>query len=233
MRNPEWWDPFTGESSPAGSSNKIELNLEPYESRVLVFSNPTVTPALAAPHSTFLPIAVDLRTDWTVTFPDLHHGAHMDHLHSWTDDGETRFYSGRAVYEKDFTFLPRAGEEVFLDFGPGTPIEPMDKHSRFFAGLESPVREAAQVYINNQFAGSIWKPPYRVEVTRQLRAGKNHLRIVVYNSALNEMAGRALPDYTLLNSRYGVRFMPQDIDDIKALPSGLLVPPQLISGEAR
>jgi alpha-L-rhamnosidase len=39
MRNAEWWDPFTGESSRAGTSNRIALNLEPYESRVLVFSN--------------------------------------------------------------------------------------------------------------------------------------------------------------------------------------------------
>jgi glycosyl hydrolase family 106( putative alpha-L-rhamnosidase) len=233
MRNAEWWDPFTGESSPAGNSNKIELNLEPYESRVLIFSNQGGNAPLAAKNLPFSSTAVDLGTDWTVTFPGLHHSTHMDHLHSWTDDDETRFYSGSAVYEKDFTFSPGAGKEVFLDFGFGTPTEPMDKHSRFLAGLESPVREAAQVYINNQFAGSIWKPPHRVEVTRQLRAGENHLRIVVYNSALNEMAGRALPDYRLLNSRYGERFTPQDVDDIKALPSGLLGPPQLISREAR
>ncbi len=55
------------------------------------------------------------------------------------------------------------------------------------------------------------------------------MRIVVYNSAINELAGRAPRDYRLLNSRYGERFVPQDVEDIKPLPSGLLTAPQLIT----
>jgi hypothetical protein len=43
------------------------------------------------------------------------------------------------------------------------------------------------------------------------------------------MAGRSLPDYRLLNLRYGERFTPQDMDKIAALPSGLLGPVTLIS----
>ena len=36
------------------------------------------------------------------------------------------------------------------------------------------------------------------------------------------MAGRALPDYKLLNLRYGVRFEAQDMDKIQVTPSGLM-----------
>src|SRR5262249_49682293 len=53
-------------------------------------------------------------------------------------------------------------------------------------------------------------------------AGNNHLRILVANSALNYMAGRRLPDYRLLNLRYGERFQAQDMDKVEAIPAGLL-----------
>jgi lysophospholipase L1-like esterase len=43
------------------------------------------------------------------------------------------------------------------------------------------------------------------------------------------MAGRALPDYRLLNLRYGTRFEPQDMDKIQPIPSGLLGPVRLIA----
>ena len=36
------------------------------------------------------------------------------------------------------------------------------------------------------------------------------------------MAGQALPDYRLLNDRYGERFVPQGMDNLQPLPSGLL-----------
>ena len=100
------------------------------------------------------------------------------------------------------------------------------------AWLESPVREAAVVYVNGRRAGSVWCPPYTVDVTGLLRPGENTLRIVVGNLAINEMAGSALPDYRLLNSRYGVRFMPQDMEDLQPLPSGLLGTIRMIAREA-
>jgi hypothetical protein len=43
------------------------------------------------------------------------------------------------------------------------------------------------------------------------------------------MAGRRLPDYKLLNLRYGERFQAQDMDKVQALPSGLLGSVRLIS----
>jgi hypothetical protein len=46
---------------------------------------------------------------------------------------------------------------------------------------------------------------------------------------MNAMSGMALPDYRLLNLRYGLRFEPQDMDRIAAQPSGLLTPRITIS----
>jgi hypothetical protein len=95
------------------------------------------------------------------------------------------------------------------------------------AWLESPVREVAEVYVNEQAAGPVWRPPYEVEVTKWLHAGPNRMRIVVGNLAINELAAQVVPDYKLLNLRYGERFVPQDMKDLQPLPSGLLGPIRL------
>ena len=86
-------------------------------------------------------------------------------------------------------------------------------------------------YYPRQRAGSVWCPPYAVEVTGLLKRGDNAIRILVANTAVNHMAGRSLPDYRLLNQRYGKRFDPQDMDKIQPIPSGLLGPIRLIAIE--
>ena len=88
--------------------------------------------------------------------------------------------------------------------------------------FDPPIREAAVIYVNGQRAGSLWCPPYRLEIAQFLKPGSNNIRILVGNTALNYMAGRKLPDYKLLNLRYGERFQAQDMDKIQPLPSGLI-----------
>ncbi|HEY6293536.1 MAG TPA: glycosyl hydrolase [Terriglobia bacterium] len=254
--DPEWWDPFTGQAFAAdvltrsSEGTTLALDLEPYESRVLIFSGHTasgLTPrARSTGASPDMPAPVDLSMGWKVTFlrasseiptnltdQDLSSlaekgssSARMDRLRSWTDDDATRFFSGLVLYEKTFNVPPnRVGSspDLWLDFGEGTAVPPLPSQNEGMqAWFDAPVREAAVVYVNGQRAGSVWHPPYTVEVTGRLRPGENQLRIVVANSAINEMAGAALPDYRLLNSRYGERFTPQDMNHLAPLPSGLL-----------
>jgi hypothetical protein len=92
------------------------------------------------------------------------------------------------------------------------------------AQYEGPVREAAVVYVNGKRAGSAWCPPYKVDVSGLLRAGKNQIEIRVGNLAVNFIAGRKLPDYKLLNLRYGERFQAQDADKFQPVTAGLLGP---------
>jgi hypothetical protein len=100
-----------------------------------------------------------------------------------------------------------------------------------WACLDAPVRDAAQVYVNGQLAGVVWHPPYRIDVTGLLRDGANELRIVVANTAINELAGQSLPDYRLLWDRFGKRFEPQGMENLRPLPSGLLGPVTLIESD--
>ena len=75
-------------------------------------------------------------------------------------------------------------------------------------------------------------PALSVDVTGLLKRGENRIRIEVANTAVNSMAGRSLPDYRLLNLRYGTRFEPQDMKNIQPMASGLLGPIRLIAGHA-
>src|SRR5262249_15998714 len=143
---------------------------------------------------------------------------------------------GVATYEKTVVVpdnLVRNGLTVRLDFGAGRPVEveaprpPSANAMR--AALEGPIREAAVVYVNDRRAGSVWRPPYSIDGTEFLHAGTNKLGIMVANTAINYMAGHALPDYRLLNLRYGERFQVQDLQKIKPVPSGVVGPVRLVA----
>ncbi len=158
----------------------------------------------------------------------------MQSLHSWTDNEAQKYYSGTATYERAIEVpdsVAHAGA-AFLDFGVGTPIERTQLHQ---AGMRTwydpPLRDAAMVYVNGKLAGPVWHPPYRIDIAPLLHQGTNELKIVVANTAINELAGRAAPDYRLLNLRYGEKFTPQDMDHLVPLPSGIMGPLRLVSNK--
>ncbi|HEX4782844.1 MAG TPA: glycosyl hydrolase [Candidatus Sulfotelmatobacter sp.] len=223
----EWLDPFTGDFSEVENPSAVDLDLQPYESRLIVFSD-SVTHQQKPSAKDDLPVrTIDLNAEWKISFENANQNVPMAKLHSWSDDSELKYYSGQATYRKSFDLSAadlRAEVKAILDFGAGAPVEepnPPPEHS-MRAYLEGPVREAAEVYVNGQRAGCVWHPPYKLDVTRFLTAGKNDLRIVVGNTAINSLAGRTLPSYRLLNQRYGQRFTPQDMAGLQPLPSGLL-----------
>jgi hypothetical protein len=205
----------------------VALDLEPYESRVLVYSaSAMAAPASAAPSGARAP--VDLSSDWKVAFGN-GRTEEMRELRSWTETEETRFFSGQATYEKTVNLgeaWARSGGEIYLNFGAGKPAA---QDRRGGAAIESPVREAAQVYVNGSLAGSVWKPPYEVDVTGMLRAGANTIRVVVANLGINRLAGTSLPNYRLLNLLYGERFQEQDMQNVQPVPCGMLGPVTLMA----
>ncbi len=227
----ESWDAFTGKITGLPDPAKIDLDLAPYESRLIFFSDEAMN-AKPAPLRREDAIA-DLSQDWKVAFGEAGKAAEMKRLDSWAGDPQTQFFSGTATYEKDFEvsagqLAPAA--KLLLDFGKATP-EPLPSppgKTNMRAYLDPPVREAAEVFVNGKSAGMVWRPPYRIDVTTFVHAGLNHLRVVVANTAINELAGQSLPDYRLLWARYGMRFVPQGMNDLHPLPSGLLGPITLV-----
>jgi len=213
-----WWNPYDGTVAKAGGA-ALDLDLAPYESRLVVFSKDRLTehpkPATTAP------AAINLT-------------APLDAQHSWTEDEAQKYFSGQKTVEATFTVpqsMLASGHPLFLNFGEGTPVTTPERRSGsgMRAMLESPVREAAVVYINGKRAGSVWHAPYEVEAGPLLHAGDNTIRIVVANLAINELAKGPLPDYKALNAKYGERFQPQDMNNLQPLPSGLLGPVKLVA----
>lgn len=229
--NAEWWDLFSGEMTGVtlisdGDAPVVKLDIEPYGSRLLVFSHrsgPTPQPPQR------LPEPLDLSHGWQLAFEGSGQQTLLDALRSWTELDGRKFYSGRATYRRSFNvpagFLA-AGLGAYLNLGEPTPI-PVRKGAHFQAWLDGPVREAAEVFVNARRVGTIWHPPYELDVTSYLHSGKNELRICVGNLAVNEMAGRPLPDRKKLTARYGERFVDQGNDLLQAEPSGLLGPIRL------
>jgi hypothetical protein len=211
----EWWDPFTGKATAANTAD-LTANLAPYESRILVLSSEsTAKPAAETSGAQSLEIA----SGWKVTFEKLNYTT--DAGKSWSDDAKTRFFSGTATYQKTVD-VPAGAKFSVLDFGAGTPLNPSRMSNGTRAWIDPPVREAAVVYINGKVAGSVWRAPFQVEVGELLHSGANEIKIVVANTAINELAGQTLPDYRLLRLKYGDRFQPQDMNNLEPLPSGIL-----------
>jgi hypothetical protein len=229
FRKAEIWDAISGQITPVKSGNTISVDLEPYQSRVVVFSNESSTGKAPSVPSQ-LTSTIDLNSYWTVSFNpgrgSIEEGtlrvlAETDQSpHSWTDDQATKYFSGTASYQKDVT-VDGTYRSAILDFGDGKPLEDLGTRNGMQTWYDPPIREAAVIYVNGQRAGSLWAPPYKLEIAKFLKPGRNQLRIVVGNTALNYMAGRKLPDYKLLNLRYGERFQPQDMDKIQPVASGI------------
>jgi hypothetical protein len=238
----EWWDPLTGLVSAAEIADRqpgvtvVFAEFPAYGSRFLVFTKRKLAAAPAAPTGDSLPAPLDLGGAWRVTFGEGGKPVEMRALRSWTEDENTRYFSGVAHYEKEIT-VPAAmlqpGWRLWLHFGQARPLPPAGSPARPQALLDAPVRDAAVLYLNGKRAGAVWCPPFAVDVTGLLKAGANRIEVTAGNLAINHMAGRSLPDYRLLNLRYGSRFDPQDMKNLQPLPSGLLGPIRLVPATAR
>jgi hypothetical protein len=242
FKSAEAWDPDTTVAT-AASTGAQPIHLEPYESRIFIFSNTLPAPKPAAKMET-APLA-DLSTDWKVSFVSTNKTVTEATLTDWTADPTTIHYSGEAVYSRDFTLAAAPSGPVFLEVdggkavsgAPNNPAPPEPRalgpnglpdpritrpEPRNFAYYDAPIREAALVTINGAPAGALWHPPYRLDVSKLLKPGQNHIEIHVYNTALNAWSALPPHDYGPLIAKYGDKFQMQDLNKVMPISSGLL-----------
>lgn len=137
----------------------------------------------------------------------------FDRLTSWTEHGNPaiRYYSGTAEYVKGID-LPSSilGRDRVLSLDLG--------------GLAN----LAEVSLNGRNLGILWKPPFRVDITGLVHAGKNSLRVRVTNLWVNRLIGdSALPQEKRLTWTTFNPYNPQS----PLMPSGLLGPVMVRAGE--
>ncbi|HVT88529.1 MAG TPA: glycosyl hydrolase [Tepidisphaeraceae bacterium] len=177
----EIFHPDTGIIEPAGYSiengrTTVPLHLDERESVFVVFRHPTTTLVRNLPIPAENTVAT-LVGPWAVTFPP-NWGAppsvQLDKLASWNSNSDegVKYFSGTATYTQHLPSQPNwfgQGNKLWLDLGK--------------------VGDIAEVSINGKMVGTLWKPPYRIDVTDSLKPGDNQLQIKITNEWSNRIAG--------------------------------------------
>jgi hypothetical protein len=170
----------------------------------------TKSASISAPSSQL----ADLSTNWKVTFTS-------------TGKTKTAIAAGPVFLEieggKPQPSAPDSPPEhpVLGPNGVPNPLLTRPGHG-MRAYFDPPIREAALVTINGHAAGALWHPPYRLDISKLLKAGQNHIEIQVYNTALNAWSALPPHDHKPLIAKFGDRFQMQDLEQVKPLSSGLL-----------
>jgi hypothetical protein len=155
------------------------------------------------------PSAFDLSGPWDVRF-QTGRGAPgrvtFEQLSDWSKNDEPgiKYFSGTATYAKTFTVpaeLVANGLRQYLDLGN--------------------VEVMAQVTLNGKTLRTLWKQPYKVEVTGALKLGENRLEIKVVNLWCNRMIGdEQLPEDSDRNSNGTLKHWPEWADKDQPSPAG-------------
>jgi hypothetical protein len=226
-KNAEAWDVDTGEATPASASGQT-IHLEPYGSAVYVFTDAPST--AKAPKTGDTTVNLDISTAWTVTFPGIDKTVPEPTLTDWTADASTLHYSGEGIYTRDVNLPNPVTNPVYLEVDGGKPMAPGARTGgRVYAFYDPPIQAAALVTINGQPAGALWHPPYRLDVSKLLKVGPNHIEIRVYNTALNAWSALPPHDYSPLIAKYGDRFQMQDLNQVAPVSSGILGSVKLVT----
>ncbi|MEO0033600.1 MAG: hypothetical protein RIS94_3358, partial [Pseudomonadota bacterium] len=183
-KQPELWHADTGKSEPVSfrvenGETIVPLTMEPESSVFVVFRKDATAQRLDVRK----PVAVPLGTiagAWTIAFQP-GRGAPasvtlpaLAPLDTNADPG-VKYFSGEATYSRTFR-LPkgyRRGRTLWLDLGA--------------------VHDLAQVTLNGKDVGTVWHPPYRVDLAPAVRAGVNTLKVRVANTWVNRLIGDAQP----------------------------------------
>lgn len=135
-----------------------------------------------------LPIALDISDNWKVSFqkdrgaPDSIELKKIKSLSESSIDG-VKHFSGTMQYEKIF--------EV--------PSQYIKENRQLILSIDE-IHNIAQVEINGKFVQTLWKAPYRCDVTKYLNEGKNIIKVKVANLWVNRLIG---------DDRYPHEFMPK------------------------
>jgi hypothetical protein len=215
---PELWDPAAGTIKPAtyhfdGDRTVVTVPLDRFGSVFVVFRERTKTKSLTLPAQNQQTVA-ELEGPWQVSFQKERNApatATFDKLMDFRDnpDPGIRYFSGIATYAKEIEIpgdLIENNGQIWLDLGQ--------------------VYNLAEVWVNGKLAGTAWKPPYRVDISKFVEAGVNQIEIKSVNLWVNRLIGDAQPgveNKITLTTRNFYRA------DSPLVPSGLIGPVKIIS----
>ncbi len=184
---PELWHAETGTSEPISyrienGETIVPLALDPLQSVHVVFRKPAQAQSLRVAKPLLVEIG-RIAGPWKVAF-EANRGApaaatfeSLAPLDKNADAG-IKYFSGIATYAASF-LVPKSwkrGQPLWLDLGEA--------------------KEVAEVTVNGRLAGYAWHAPYRIDVGKVARPGRNSLGIRVANLWVNRLVGDRQPGAT-------------------------------------
>jgi hypothetical protein len=172
-----------------------------------------------------LPVAtapMELTGPWEVSFPPgwgAPEKITFDQLTDWTGRSEDgiKYFSGKATYRRMFDLADSAVRSP---------------HSALILDLGK-VNDIAVVRVNGQALGTLWQPPYRVDITAAVKPDPNTIEVDVVNTWNNRLAGdAALPVEQRRTSITAATVTKES----PLLPAGLIGPVRIcdyVSGEIK
>ncbi|MBN1973809.1 MAG: discoidin domain-containing protein [Sedimentisphaerales bacterium] len=177
----ELWYPDTGKIEPAefnisNNLTAVPMHLSERQSVFVVFRKPTSDVSRKLPEKIKTIIAA-IDGTWDISFPP-NLGApekiQLAKLQSWTEhsDSGVKYFSGTAAYTKTIQvqqswLVPQA--KIILELGT--------------------VKDIAEVSVNGKQIGTLWTPPFKLDITDTLKQGENKLEIKVTNQWTNRITG--------------------------------------------
>lgn len=183
---PQLWNAVDGsvralpqyKANVADGTVSVPLQLDALESAFIVFRKNAGTPVGSVNYPEMKEIADLTATGWTINFEESRRGPaemKVDSLFDWTTVPEVANYSGKAVYNTVLDLPAKPETPVYLDLGK--------------------VMVMAKVKVNGEYAGGVWTDPYRLDITKFLKAGKNDIEVEVVSTWRNRLIGDAsLPE---------------------------------------
>ena len=208
---PTLWNPETGTTEDVSYEMKngetvVRLNMLAGDAFFVVFNGKTDVTRQDVPTKREV-LLRDIDGPWTVHFDEQWGGPKSvtaNRLMSYTEslNPGIKYYSGTAVYENHFSITVAELKQghILLDLGE--------------------VGCMAQVMVNGKEVATLWKTPYKTDITEALAVGDNHLEVKVANQWVNRIIGDLQPG----SVKY--TYTPTDFykADSPLLPAGLMGP---------
>lgn len=178
-KQPELWNPLTGEITDAPNwkaladgRTEVSLSLGPVDSMFVVFRKATTSTGKVTPKTEFTDLLA-LTNNWIVIFdPNWGPKAPVTfaQLTPWNENTNDaiKYFSGTATYKTTFQ-LASANSKLVLDLGK--------------------VEVLAHVTLNGKNLGTLWKPPFQVDVSHAAKVGVNTLEVEVTDLWVNRLIG--------------------------------------------
>ncbi|MGB1937292.1 MAG: glycosyl hydrolase [Akkermansiaceae bacterium] len=256
---PELWDPATGERTHLthytddGKTTTIQLKLDPYDSRFVVFRQVDYRAMLTKLTKDGQAVSLDGNdldfTVWEngnyaaefadgnkaqVSVTDLPAAETVPQGWSVSFQPERGAPAGEHVFDElvSWTTHPEEGIKYFsgtasYEKGINISQERLQNGRRVYLDLGE-VNHVAEVFVNDKPLGVLWKPPFRADITDVVKPGANKVKVEVTNVWKN----RLIKDATLpKDQRVTWCFYPfyHNEPDAPLMDSGLLGPVQVLS----